>query len=642
MATSSAPDLSKEALSKLQSQLTCAICLDRYKDPRALPCTHSYCKDCISRFPVERPRERQRVVKCPVCQQPAQLGENGSSGLPIAFHINNLLEIDELLKKVSTHGNVDEHKQQTRRPAKNRIDEVEQALALFDSREKEMRKVEEAVQKDIDDAYQALMSKLEESRMRLSQEAFATLQEKMKLHLSQRANVETVLAKMKSCKLNEEEESLSQAKSVKADEFKCEMQADMKQLSITETHSSELVKVSELQPTQELNIMFILDKNMLSACGHIGEISSKLSNSLSVDLPTHILVDRKTMVAIQGPTSLEASRLSCELYITKESILETCPVTSVREGWFKVMIRFTTVGLHQLRVLVDGVDIHGSPFSVHVVEWRKKNDVYNFASLGSPWDIAVTDDGQYIVTECTGNCVTVFSKKDWPNGSMEVVRNFSGFGGRLIQPKSIAMSADCRNIFVATETGVEKYCLLTSAYEGSHTIDCAGIALHPVSGKLYCIDGDKGNVAVLNDDLTPSHTLNVKMPASSVMPACRDLAIDSKGMLYIVSSSGVVLKFTPEGEYYATIGSAGDQDYQFGEPGRICIDSNDIMYVTDIQKCHVMMFTTEGEYLENLRAYNNCGWFVSKCELHGVAVDKTGNLFVCNSNKQVLYLKHQQ
>ena len=111
-----------------------------------------------------------------------------------------------------------------------------------------MREVEEAVQKDIDDAYQALMSKLEESRMRLSQEASASLQEKMKLHLSQKANVETVLAKMKSCKLKEEEESLSQAKSVKADEFKCEMQADMKQ-----------VKVSELLPTQKLNIMFTLN-----------------------------------------------------------------------------------------------------------------------------------------------------------------------------------------------------------------------------------------------------------------------------------------------------------------------------------------------------------------------------------------------
>ena len=631
MATSSAPDLSKEAFSKL---LTCAICLDHFKDPRMLPCAHIYCEGCISRLPrVERPNEEQQsVVKCPLCQQLAQLGEKGSSGLPIAFHIN---EIDELSKKVYTlgKGSVDEHKQRTR-PAKNRIDEVEQALALFDAREREMRELNEAVQKDIDDACQALMSKLEESRMRLSQEASASLQEKMKLHLSQKANVETVLAKMKSCKLKEEEESLSQAKLAKADEFKYEMQADMKQLSITDTHS-EQVKVSELQPTQELNIMFMLDKN---ACVQIGKISSKLSSSLSVDLPTRILVSRKTIVAIKGPISLEPSRLSCKLNTPGESWLSTCPVTSVGEGQFRVMIRSSTAGLHQLRVLVDEVDIYGSPFSVHVVEWRKENSVHYFASLGNPWDVAVTDDGQYVVvTEFTSNCVTVLSKGYWYES--QIVRNFSDSGGRLIRPKSLAVSADCKNIFVATETRIEKYCLLSSVHQGSHTIDCAGLALHPVSGKLYCIDRAKRNIVVLNDDLTPSHVLNVKM-ASSVILAYRDLAIDSKGMLYIVSSSYVVLKFTPEGEYYATIGSAGDQAYQFVDPRYICIDSNDIMYVTDIHKCCVMMFTTEGEYLENLCAYYD-RISVPKCELHGVSVDKTGNVFVCNSNKQVLYFKHQ-
>ena len=39
-----------EALSKLDSQLTCTICLERYTDPRTLPCAHSYCMECISHF----------------------------------------------------------------------------------------------------------------------------------------------------------------------------------------------------------------------------------------------------------------------------------------------------------------------------------------------------------------------------------------------------------------------------------------------------------------------------------------------------------------------------------------------------------------------------------------------------------------
>ena len=44
---------SKAALSKLESQLICPVCLDQYTDPRVLPCAHCYCKDCIDHLPVE-------------------------------------------------------------------------------------------------------------------------------------------------------------------------------------------------------------------------------------------------------------------------------------------------------------------------------------------------------------------------------------------------------------------------------------------------------------------------------------------------------------------------------------------------------------------------------------------------------------
>ena len=49
------------------------------------------------------------------------------------------------------------------------------------------------------------------------------------------------------------------------------------------------------------------------------------------------------------------------------------------------------------------------------------------------------------------------------------------------------------------------------------------------------------------------------------------------------------------------------------------------MYVTDIDKHQVMMFTTEGEYLGRF------GRSETKIlNPHGVAVDKTGNVYVCD------------
>ena len=44
--------VAKQALKKLEDQLTCAICLDTFKDPKLLQCFHVYCRDCLQRLVV--------------------------------------------------------------------------------------------------------------------------------------------------------------------------------------------------------------------------------------------------------------------------------------------------------------------------------------------------------------------------------------------------------------------------------------------------------------------------------------------------------------------------------------------------------------------------------------------------------------
>ena len=110
MATPSFP-ASKEVLSKIGTHLTCAICLDRYTDPRALPCQHTYCKECIDNLPEERALGHH--IKCPSCRKLFQLGKEGASALPKAFHINSILEIKESLEKTSeneSHPECSDHK----------------------------------------------------------------------------------------------------------------------------------------------------------------------------------------------------------------------------------------------------------------------------------------------------------------------------------------------------------------------------------------------------------------------------------------------------------------------------------------------------------------------------------------------------
>ena len=49
---------------------TCVICFDWYNLPRKLPCSHSFCEDCLFRYVTELnvKKELYDGVKCPVCR----------------------------------------------------------------------------------------------------------------------------------------------------------------------------------------------------------------------------------------------------------------------------------------------------------------------------------------------------------------------------------------------------------------------------------------------------------------------------------------------------------------------------------------------------------------------------------------------
>ena len=92
--------VAKQALKKLEDQLTCAICLDAFKDPKLLQCFHVYCKDCIQQL-VITDRQGQLSLHCPTCRQTTLLPPaTGVSGLQPAFYIHHLMEIQSALEKV--------------------------------------------------------------------------------------------------------------------------------------------------------------------------------------------------------------------------------------------------------------------------------------------------------------------------------------------------------------------------------------------------------------------------------------------------------------------------------------------------------------------------------------------------------------
>ncbi|XP_077790227.1 tripartite motif-containing protein 2 isoform X3 [Podarcis muralis] len=69
--------------------LICSICLDRYKNPKVLPCLHTFCERCLQNYIPAH----SLTLSCPVCRQTSILPEKGVSALQNNFFITNLMDV---------------------------------------------------------------------------------------------------------------------------------------------------------------------------------------------------------------------------------------------------------------------------------------------------------------------------------------------------------------------------------------------------------------------------------------------------------------------------------------------------------------------------------------------------------------------
>ena len=59
--------MASAAPEKVNEQLTCAVCMEQFKEPKVLPCLHTYCKQCLEKL--VKKQEADHVITCPECRQ---------------------------------------------------------------------------------------------------------------------------------------------------------------------------------------------------------------------------------------------------------------------------------------------------------------------------------------------------------------------------------------------------------------------------------------------------------------------------------------------------------------------------------------------------------------------------------------------
>lgn len=96
--------LEDKRLEELESEITCSICQDHYKEPKVLPCLHYYCKHCI--LSLANRAGTGRPFFCPECRFETILPEGGVDDLKSAFFVNRLRDKVSTIESQSISTNV--------------------------------------------------------------------------------------------------------------------------------------------------------------------------------------------------------------------------------------------------------------------------------------------------------------------------------------------------------------------------------------------------------------------------------------------------------------------------------------------------------------------------------------------------------
>ena len=75
---------------QIKEEITCSICGDLFKDPKTLPCLHTFCKECIQTS-IDTEERMKGQKACPLCRSP--LPKDGIASIPTNFTTNRLIEI---------------------------------------------------------------------------------------------------------------------------------------------------------------------------------------------------------------------------------------------------------------------------------------------------------------------------------------------------------------------------------------------------------------------------------------------------------------------------------------------------------------------------------------------------------------------
>ena len=490
---------------------------------------------------------------------------------------------------------------------------------------------------------------LRQSERQLTREVDAVTDSKLQVLSEQKKSAERRLSQLKDC-----QEFVEQSLEIGSPQ---EVVTSTKQMMEHMSHVTQQINIEEFNPREKADVYFKKDSNIVDSLHHIGDIvffSPTVLQQCKVKKidHQHITINNKTVsfpLSIQycdfSLLTVPLSSLSCSVVpVGTATPITATVITTTHPGVYTIHCSPVTNGHHQVNVEVNDVQVHSTslviPFNPY---FDNITPVRTIPELNGPWGVAVTDNGDIIVSECSHHCVTVLDRDGKKvksfglksRGSVNV--NFHYPRGVAITPDNFILVADNHKI---QKISMDGKCIKSVGKEGSgpEFNGPCGITISPKSGHIYIADYGNHRIQVLNPDLSFSHTLGTKGSAEGQFNNPEDITTDRRGLVYVTDiSNHCIQTFTPEGQFLSQFGTKGYGAGQLSKPVGIVIDDNNLMYITEWGNDCISIFTTDGQFVRSFGGQgSSVGQFKSP---YGITFDREGYLYVCDysNNRLVVY-----
>ncbi|XP_016160633.1 PREDICTED: tripartite motif-containing protein 3 [Ficedula albicollis] len=568
-----------------QQFLICSICLDRYCNPKVLPCLHTFCERCLQNYiPAQ-----SLSLSCPVCRQTSILPERGVPALPNNFFITNLMEV--LQRDPDPRGAP---------PAplppvmEFYCEPCETAMCreCTEGERREHRDHRTVPLRDVLEQHKAaLQHQLDAVRARLPQLAAAVgLVAEISRQLGQRrAEAEAEIGSS----FEELEAALRQRREVL-----------LRDLEATCAAKQQVLEA-------QLEVLRQGQESILSSCAfteqalHHGsatevllvqkQMGERLRELAARPFPEHPHENAQLEFHAE-PEGLRRSIQNLGALLTTSATAHTTVATG--EG-----LRQAVVGQPcSLSVTTKDKDALRRPASMYGSAKRKENPIedeliFRVGSRGREkgeftnlQGISTSSAGRIVVADSNNQCVQVFSNE----GQFRLRFGVRGRSpGQLQRPTGVSVDTN---------------------------------------GDIIVADYDNRWVSVFS----PEGKFKTKLGAGRLMGP-KGVAVDRNGHIIVVDNKACcVFIFQPNGKLVARFGSRGTAERQFAGPHFVAVNNKNEIVVTDFHNHSVKVYNAEGEFLFKFGSHGEGnGQFNAPT---GVAVDSNGNIIVAdwgNSRIQV-------